>query len=70
MVFLQPWIMLVISLWDGQIPRKKCDPRELGFMDEPMAFQKHPILELFFVYSFIFASRYPIYVDSALRTDS
>jgi hypothetical protein len=34
-------------------------------MDEPMASQIRIVLELFFIYSFIFASRFPIYVDNA-----
>jgi len=37
-------------------------------MDEPMASRIRTVLELFFFYSFIFASRFPIYVDSAFRT--
>jgi len=36
-------------------------------MDEPSASRIHTVRELFFVYSFIFASCVPIYVDSACR---
>ena len=45
-------------------------PKELGFMDEPMASRIRTVLEPFFIYSFIFASRFPIYVDSASCTDA
>lgn len=39
-------------------------------MDELMAFRINTVLQLFSVYSFIFANRYPIYVDSVCRTDT
>jgi len=67
-VFSPPRTILAYSVGIGKIPIQGC-PNELGFMDEPMASRIRTVLEIFFIYSFIFAYRFPIYVDSASCTD-
>lgn len=56
--------------WDGRHPKVTVVPQERGFMDEPMASRINTVLELFSIFSFIFANRFPIYVDSASCTDA
>lgn len=51
--------MLEFSIGMGEIPNEGC-PGERGFMDEPMAARINTVPELFPIYSFIFANRFPI----------
>ena len=64
---LPAWDNPGIFNWDTQQFQIEGCPQELGFMDEPMAFRVITVLEFFFIYSFIFADRFPIYVDSVCR---